>query len=362
MLFTKGDVLFGLHRSMRSIIDKKSAIVCEGQIDLITAYEAGVTNVIAPQGTAFTDKQARMLKRYAQEVILCFDSDAAGEKAAERSLESLLAEDLGVRVAAMPPGEDPDSLIRSQGGPAFAQLMDSAQDFFTFQVDRLVRTPEFQTPKGRANVAHKMAAWISLIKDAAFREAVMGQVRTRLEMSMNDFAVIVNRTRQPQKEKGGVADPVPENVATPLTDPNWRYLAVAALHDRDACEWLRAAPYRDLLARETEAGLVIQILESSFIPGDRASQNAFLASLSAADEATISELLSERPPVIPLTAASDAWNAVARRQIQKHIGSLQARMRTVDVGGEEWLKLTAEVNELTATQNQIPPPSAPILA
>ncbi|MDB6167944.1 MAG: dnaG, partial [Verrucomicrobia bacterium] len=260
MIFSKGDVLFGLHRSMRSIIDKKCAIVCEGQIDLITAFEAGVTNVIAPQGTAFTPKQARMLKRYAQEVILCFDSDAAGEKAAARSLEFLLAEDLGVRVAGLPPGEDPDSLIRSQGGPAFAERMAAAQDFFTFQLDRLARTPEFTTPKGRANLAHKMAGWISFIKDAAFREAVMGQVTTRLEISMKEFANLVVRTRQPQKGKGA-ADLVLENVATPLTDPNFRLLALAALHDEEACEWLRAAPFRDLLARETDAGLVLQILE-----------------------------------------------------------------------------------------------------
>ncbi len=360
MIFTKGEVLFGLHRTMRSIIDKKSAIVCEGQIDLITAYEAGVTNVIAPQGTAFTDKQARMLKRYAQEVVLCFDSDAAGEKAAERSLESLLAEDLGVRVAAMPPGEDPDSLIRSQGGAAFAERMAAAQDFFTFQVDRLVRTPEFQTPKGRANIAHKMAAWISLIKDAAFREAVMGQVTTRLEISMKEFGNLVARTKQPQRGKGA-ADPVPENVATPLTDPNFRLLALAALHDAEACEWLRAAPFRDLLARETDAGLVLQILESAFVPGDRGSQNAFLASLSAADESTISELLSEPPPAEPLAQASDCWNALARRQIQAHIEGLQARLRTPQLSMEETLAIHAQLPELTANLRELPPPSRPLL-
>src|SRR5690606_13638274 len=79
-IFTKGDVLFGLHRSKRALIDKKAAIVCEGQIDLISAFEAGIQNVIAPQGTAFTDRHARILKRYVDEVVLCFDADNAGEK------------------------------------------------------------------------------------------------------------------------------------------------------------------------------------------------------------------------------------------------------------------------------------------
>jgi DNA primase len=242
--------------------------------------------------------------------------------------------------------------------------MAAAQDFFTFQVDRLVRTPEFQTPKGRANVAHKMAGWISLIKDAAFREAVMGQVTTRLEISMKEFGKLVGtlalRSGQSSKAKGS-ADPVPENVATPLTDPNFRLLALAALHDKEACEWLRAAPFRDLLARETDAGLVLQILESAFVPGDRGAQNAFLASLSAADEATISELLSEPPPAEPVMQASDCWNALARRQIQRHIEGLSARLRAPDATLDEQLAIQAQLAELRGNLQELPPPARPFL-
>src|SRR5439155_8499581 len=96
MLFTKGNVLFGLHKSKRALIEKESAIVCEGQLDLITAFESSVQNVVAPQGTAFTARQARILKRFVNEVVLCFDADAAGQKAAERSLAALLETDLHV--------------------------------------------------------------------------------------------------------------------------------------------------------------------------------------------------------------------------------------------------------------------------
>src|SRR5439155_8389800 len=119
MLFTKGNVLFGLHKSKRALIEKNSAIVCEGQLDLITAFEAGIQNVVAPQGTAFTEKQARTLKRFVDEVVLCFDSDSAGAKATERSLAALLDASLSVRVATMPAGHDPDSLIREYGAQAF---------------------------------------------------------------------------------------------------------------------------------------------------------------------------------------------------------------------------------------------------
>src|ERR1700676_40574 len=118
-LFRKGRVLFGLHKTKRGLIEADCSIICEGQLDLITLFEAGITNVVAPQGTAFTEKQARVLKRFVNEVVLCFDADAAGQKAAERSLDALLENDLIVRVAEMPPGEDPDSLIRRDGKEEF---------------------------------------------------------------------------------------------------------------------------------------------------------------------------------------------------------------------------------------------------
>src|SRR6202040_353443 len=118
-LFRKGNVLFGLHKSKRPLIEANCAIVCEGQLDLISLFEAGITNVVAPQGTAFTENQARILKRFVAEVVLCFDSDAAGAKAAERSLGALLQNNLIVRIAEMPAGQDPDSLVRREGKEAF---------------------------------------------------------------------------------------------------------------------------------------------------------------------------------------------------------------------------------------------------
>src|SRR3989442_207027 len=126
-LFQKGRVLFGLHKTKRALIEANCAIVCEGQLDLISLFEAGILNVVAPQGTAFTEYQARILKRFVTEVVLCFDADAAGKKAAERSLDALLQNDLIVRVAEIPAGEDPDSLVRREGKEKFEKRVRSAQ-------------------------------------------------------------------------------------------------------------------------------------------------------------------------------------------------------------------------------------------
>ncbi len=89
-IFTKSKVFFGLDKSRRAVLDAGYAVICEGQLDLIAAYMAGVQNVVAPLGTAFTADHARILRRYVTEVVSCFDSDEAGQTAAVRSLDSLL--------------------------------------------------------------------------------------------------------------------------------------------------------------------------------------------------------------------------------------------------------------------------------
>ena len=151
-IFTKSKVFFGLDKSKRAVLEAGYAIVCEGQLDLIACFMAGVQNVVAPQGTAFTADHARILKRYVEEVVLCFDSDEAGQNAAVRSLDSLLASGLAVRVAVVPAPHDPDSFIKASGGPAFKQLIEQAEGFFDYYLNRLCATNEVTTDKGRLAV------------------------------------------------------------------------------------------------------------------------------------------------------------------------------------------------------------------
>jgi DNA primase len=118
-LFHKSKVIYGLDKARRPIIAAESALICEGQLDTIACHMAGIENVVAPQGTALTAEHARVLKRYANEVILCFDSDTAGQAAAVRSLDGLLESELAIRVMTVPAPHDPDSFIREQGAEAF---------------------------------------------------------------------------------------------------------------------------------------------------------------------------------------------------------------------------------------------------
>jgi DNA primase len=156
-IFTKSKIFFGLDKSKRAILDTGFAIICEGQLDLIACFTNGVQNIVAPQGTAFTEQHARIIKRYANEVVLCFDSDNAGQNAIVRSLDHLLASGLAVRVAVVPAPHDPDSFIKVSGGEAFRKLVESAEGFFDYFLNRLCATNEINSDKGRLVILKSMA-------------------------------------------------------------------------------------------------------------------------------------------------------------------------------------------------------------
>jgi DNA primase len=180
-IFVKSRILFGLNKTKRPIIEAGSAILCEGQIDLMRCWQHGIRNVVAPQGTAFTDPHARLLKRIAKEVVICFDADRAGQTAAQRSIDVLLKEDLQVRIARIPQGEDPDSLLRKKPVAFFQEILREAKDYTRHLLDVACEQEDIASPRGRGLVAAKMAQLIAKIPNAVQRETFLLEVARRLE-------------------------------------------------------------------------------------------------------------------------------------------------------------------------------------
>jgi len=212
-VFIKSKVLFGLNKTKRSIIEAESAILCEGQIDLMRCWQKGVRNVIAPQGTAFTDSHARLLKRLAKEVIICFDADRAGQNAAQRSIDVLLKEDLQVRIARIPQGEDPDSLLRKQPVEAFQTLLHDAKDYTRHLLDTTCESEDISSPRGRGEVAKKMAQVVAKIPNAVQREGFLLEVARRLQVSRS---VLEEEVRKAEAQsRRSVNDPQRHDFGTP---------------------------------------------------------------------------------------------------------------------------------------------------
>ena len=146
--FRKSRILFALDKAKREILDRRQALLVEGQIDCIRCHLGGFKHAVASQGTAFTAEHATLLKRYADHVVVVLDADAAGRKAALRSAELLIAEGLAVSLAALPAGEDPDSLILKKGSDAFAAVLRNAQTPMGFLLGMLREQEDFRTQEG----------------------------------------------------------------------------------------------------------------------------------------------------------------------------------------------------------------------
>jgi DNA primase len=182
-IFTKSKVFFGLDKSKRAILDAGFAIICEGQLDLIACFMAGVQNIVAPQGTAFTEQHARIIKRYVNEVVLCFDSDEAGQNAAVRSLDHLLESGLAVRVAVVPAPHDPDSFIKAGGGEAFRKLVENAEGFFDYYLNRLCVQNDVNSDKGRIAILRSMAEAVHKSGSAVLIDTYAQKTALRLGVS-----------------------------------------------------------------------------------------------------------------------------------------------------------------------------------
>ena len=169
-IYTKGKTLYGLHLSKASISRTKHAVMVEGYFDWAQAYQAGITNVVASSGTALTPVQVRLLKRFTSKVVLNFDPDAAGQGAAARSSELLVAEGFQVNVAMLPDGDDPDNFIRKAGAAAYQEKLRSSQPYLEYLLDRTAADHDFNKDDSRREFLGKMLTVAARIPDAAQRD------------------------------------------------------------------------------------------------------------------------------------------------------------------------------------------------
>ena len=360
-IFSKGKVLFGLDKSKRSLIDSGQAVVLEGQIDLISAFENGVTNGVAPQGTAFTNDQARLLKRFVDRVILCFDSDTAGQNAVERSLPALLSAGIEVRVARLPKGEDPDSLIRTQGVVIFQKHIQEARDFFDHTIETEIRTSnEPLTPRERAILARRLGGYLALLPDTALRETTTAHVASRLGLSIT--SLLESGTKNPITLQ---AEMETEEASTTYREglrpsASTELICRLAILSSEVRSWL--AIQRDFKPTELDPELsLLEELTSHFGESESFSTAIFLPRLPAHLESLVSSWVLETLPPDPLKTVQDAFRGLRLTCLKKQQATIALELRKQGLPVEkmasiqkEILDLQEKINDLSAPAQQAP--------
>jgi DNA primase len=340
-LFRKGNVLYGLHKTKRALIDANSAIVCEGQLDLIALFEAGITNVVAPQGTAFTEQQARVLSRFVREVVLCFDADAAGKKAAERSLDALLQNDLIVRVAVIPAGEDPDSLIRQHGREEFEARIAAARDFFDYWIEESAGNVDLGSLGPKMELARSLAGTVSHVRDPLMRGEVIRKVTARLGVPISEFESLLPRARASSEPR-----PAPLSAGI-LPGHDVAMLCLLALRDEEAAQFLKEQNWQETLAETANTGLLVKILGSDVRPADPASLNAFMVTLSPAEESLVSAWLMQKLPDDAARLAEKWWLGLRQAVVRRHLAIAQSRIKGAQLSTGEIVNLQKQILDLT---------------
>ncbi|MDX9978547.1 MAG: DNA primase, partial [Lentisphaeria bacterium] len=158
--FHKSRILYGFHLARQAFKESGCALVCEGQLDVIACHRAGLTHAVSAQGTAFTEDHVRRLQRSTKRVLLAFDADSAGRKAALRSIELCHAADLSVGVIPLPTGEDPDSVFRKAGAEGLRNLLDGAVEAIPFAFASARETIDAATPEGMASVVREVLSLV----------------------------------------------------------------------------------------------------------------------------------------------------------------------------------------------------------
>ncbi len=162
--YTKGRNLFGMHLTRDEIRRHGFAILVEGFLDLIVPYQFGVRNIVASLGTAFTPEQAKLLGRFARKVVVNYDGDRAGVNAAKRAIETLLAEDLEVKILVLPDNADPDEFIRKYGLTEYQKHRGEAQPHIQFIIDQAVHGRNLHRPAEKAEAVDEVLPYIRAVK------------------------------------------------------------------------------------------------------------------------------------------------------------------------------------------------------
>jgi DNA primase len=230
MLFKKGQTLFALDVAREAVSRTKTVIVVEGYFDAIALHQAGLTHTVATLGTALTPEHVQVLRRFASKVVLLFDPDAAGVRAALRGLDLFVNSGLGVKVVTLPSGDDPDTYVRKEGPDAFDRLEQQAPSLLDFALEHSLKTAEDSTIEGRIRSVDEILRILQKSEHPIEREERIRLVAERFGISQQRLIDRYPALRDKARPAAGSPKSVPQSAASSKGAPEERDLVYLLLH------------------------------------------------------------------------------------------------------------------------------------
>ncbi|MEJ6572306.1 MAG: DNA primase [Akkermansiaceae bacterium] len=358
-LFKKSKVFFALDKARRSMTKDKFALLCEGQIDVIACHESGITSAIATLGTACTPDHARLLKRYTSDVVLCFDADSAGLKAADAAFKILSAEGMHIRMVSMPAGDDPDTLIKRIGAEAFRELVAGASEYFAFKLEHEVTTRDITSIRERMGLAKDLADLVAHVGDKMTKDALINQIATRLGIGAEELRggvveaekqqarskLFENRQQAKDNDNSHLASA--NTLPTPING-SVAYLCHLGLTSQEAQEWLgeQLETLIDPLASLPGGSILRGILAKLPDPTNPAAVQTYITSLNLDDQLALRNVMTQETAGNPVRAAEETTAMLVSTHFQNKEAAVRAKLRQPDLGPEQMVALMNEAKEL----------------
>jgi DNA primase len=200
-IFSKKKNLYGMHLAKEKIRKTDTCIIMEGYTDVIQAHKYGFENSIASLGTSFTEEQARLIKRYAENAFIAYDADTAGNKATLRGLEILSEAGIDVKVIELPVGSDPDQILINKGKEAFKNHMDNASSLVDYKINMIIKDKNLDDPGIRIKVLKSIIDLISDINSDLKREIYIERAADKTDFSQEVLSVEVKKKAKENKRR-----------------------------------------------------------------------------------------------------------------------------------------------------------------
>jgi DNA primase len=350
-LFNKGRALYLLEKAREAAGRTDALVIVEGYFDAIALHQTGIANVVATLGTALTPDHVRTIRRYVTKVVLLFDPDEAGVRAALRTLDLFVDSGLGVKVVSLPDGDDPDTFIREQGAEAFAQLRDKAPSLLDFAVAHSLRKADSSLIEDRIRSVDEVLRILQKTSNRLEKEEHIKRVAERLGVNQQRLV-----ERYPELRPRD-ARPVRKDAPVSVSPSGARFKGTP--EERDLIHLLLQGQLLPAEVRRLEPGAfsmpacrrIVEIgLRHVGEDGRVLVRPTLDDALADADCATVATELSmlEQPYDHVREHVQGCLDRLGRKRLEGALGSLIAQLRAAEREGrtEEAQRLNDEVNAL----------------
>ncbi len=329
-VYRKGDTVFGLNFTKEEMKKEKRGILVEGNVDLLSVYQAGLKNVAAPLGTALTVQQCKLLARFCDTIVLAFDADQAGDTAAERSIELLRSQGIKVKVAQLQGAKDPDELVRKSGAAALRSAIDASLPFMEFRIRRALSRHDLTEIEARARALREVAQVLNSEPDPFVQKEYAKLAAAPLKVEAE--AVLAEAKRLGFYRSGSSRDlrRVTEKPASRILEAE-RILLALAVEKKDFLEPLKAeVKIEDFISPEVRTIARLLYEQSADNPAHFLLENLPQES----DRQFLARILMNENHENPAQVFDDCVKVVKSERSKSRVEAIKLALRAAEAAGE----------------------------